>query len=230
MALVGVCMARGLAQPTTSSPKTEPPEWLNDPKYVNVSRLPQLTNLEAAYATLKPSKGTGTVSFRVLVNTDGQVSEHAVALESPGMHADEFVPALAVLRFKPATRGGQAVYARTVVSFVWPQPSGDETEPALDDVRSYDLEAKPLNQADLAQRIGYPAAAKAAGQQGRIILRVLVDAHGRYVNHVLKRTAGRLLLEAVEAEVANLLFSPAMIGKKPTKAWVEVAFDFGQGQ
>ena len=226
-------VAAGPSLPTAAqapTPAAAGAEWLTDTKYVNATRLPSVTNLEAAYDALDLGRTVGTISFRVLVDAEGRVSEYALATATGGLKPEACVAALTALRYSPAQRAGQAVYGRTVVSFVWPRPTGQEAEPALEDQPQLDVAPVPLNQADIAQRIGYPAAARAAGQSGRILLRVLVDGHGRYVNHVLKRTAGRLLLEAVEREVATLVFSPAMQYKKPSQAWVEVAFDFGPGQ
>lgn len=217
-----------LAYPCSAQGTSPSPTWLSDPALVAVTTLPKVQNLpEVNSAATAPAKATGTVSFWVLVNEQGAPVEQVLIGSTGTVPVEAFAAEVAKLRFEPARKGGQAVTARTAVCFTWPAPAGDVGEPTLEDEIAYDQAAQALNHADLVRKLGYPAAARAAGQRGRLILRVLVDEHGRYANHVLKRTAGRLLLEAVEREIAQLAFSPAMLRGQAVKSWVDVAFDFG---
>lgn len=223
-----VLAAAALAFPCSAQGTSPSPVWLSDPTLVTVTTLPKVQNLpEVNSAVAAPPKATGTASFWVLVSEQGTPVEHVLIGHTGTVPVETFAAQVAQLRFEPARRGGQAATARTAVCLTWPAPSGETSEPALDDEIAYDQPAQALNHADLLRKIGYPAAARAAGQRGRVILRVLVDEHGRYANHVLKRTAGRLLLEAVEREIMQLSFSPAILKGQAVKSWVDVAFDFG---
>jgi hypothetical protein len=212
--------------------QASPPEsWPTDPRLINVSQLPKVQNLDALYSGLSVSdKGSGAAAFQVLVDENGRVTAHQLIEQRGVLTAAQVEPLLAALSYAPALRGGVKVASRTTVAIVWPKPTGEASEPPVDEVVSYEQPAKPLNLGEITAKIGYPAEAKAAGQHGRLVINVLVDEYGRYSTHVLKRTAGRLLLQAVEADIAALTFVPAFDKRGPAKAWVEVAFDFPAGK
>ncbi|MEL6676428.1 MAG: energy transducer TonB [Bacteroidota bacterium] len=87
-------------------------------------------------------------------------------------------------------------------------------------------EPLPLNYAKVRSHITYPEAAAAAGVQGVVYLRILVDQHGQYVRHLVMTEVHPLLVCAVEQEVAHLKFKPGQKGTQPVAAWITLPFAF----
>ena len=102
--------------------------------------------------------------------------------------------------------------------------NGDE--PDIDTYVFADVEPKPLNMKAVQDQIGYPQAAVDSGIQGQVILRVLVDESGKYLNHKVVKGAHPLLSTAVAEHIAELSFSPAMREGKAIKFWVNIPFNF----
>ncbi len=73
----------------------------------------------------------------------------------------------------------------------------------------------------------YPEQARAKGQEGRVLLRVLVDREGRSKSVEVSRTSGSETLDRAAIEAIRLWrFSPARYGNKPVESWVRVPIDF----
>jgi protein TonB len=73
----------------------------------------------------------------------------------------------------------------------------------------------------------YPAAAKRMGDEGKVILRVHVDAQGRAQDVQLKTTSGSMRLDdAALATVREWRFVPARQGDEAVAAWVLVPIVF----
>ncbi len=73
----------------------------------------------------------------------------------------------------------------------------------------------------------YPERARQQGQQGRVLLRVLVDREGRPKAVELGRSSGSETLDRAAVEAIRLWrFSPARYGDKPVEAWVRIPVDF----
>lgn len=105
----------------------------------------------------------------------------------------------------------------------------DKPKPKQEDPFEFimvESEAKPVNMDEVKKLIGYPPLAKQAGIQGKVVLRIKVDETGSYVKHVVQKSANDILLNAVEAQVKNLKFTPAIQGGKPIAQWITVPFDF----
>lgn len=85
-------------------------------------------------------------------------------------------------------------------------------------------EPQPLNYEKVRRRIGYPPLAKEAGIQGKVMVQVLVSESGRYKTHIVFRSPHKA--EAVERELPNLQFLPAIQVGKPVKVWNTTVFDF----
>lgn len=96
-------------------------------------------------------------------------------------------------------------------------------DPGIFDVIEGEMPA-PLNMAKL--NVSYPTAAKEAGIQGMVVVRVLVSTEGTYEKHVVIRSPHKLLTDAVEPKLKNLQFKPAMQANKPVRAWVTIPFRF----
>jgi periplasmic protein TonB len=74
---------------------------------------------------------------------------------------------------------------------------------------------------------GYPAAARRNGEEGTVMLRVLVSTEGAPREVALERSSGSTLLDAVAlATVKNWRFTPARRGGEAQEAWVLVPIVF----
>ncbi len=71
----------------------------------------------------------------------------------------------------------------------------------------------------------YPEFAREAQIQGKVILHVLVDTHGRVKNVKVIRGVTGLNEAAVDA-IKKWVFKPALSNNKPVAVWVEVPMDF----
>jgi protein TonB len=73
----------------------------------------------------------------------------------------------------------------------------------------------------------YPERARKEGQQGRVLLRVLVDQEGRSKSVEVSDSSGSETLDRAAAEAIKLWrFSPARYGDKPVESWVRIPVDF----
>jgi periplasmic protein TonB len=73
----------------------------------------------------------------------------------------------------------------------------------------------------------YPERARKEGQQGRVLLRVLVDQEGRSKSVEVSGSSGSETLDRAAAEAIKLWrFSPARNGDKPMESWVRIPVDF----
>ena len=87
----------------------------------------------------------------------------------------------------------------------------------------------PLIQAsyDYAPKPQYPASARSAGKEGRVLLRVLVDAQGKTKTVEVTLSSGTDALDraAVDA-IQRWHFSPARHRSQPVESWVKIPIDF----
>jgi protein TonB len=76
-------------------------------------------------------------------------------------------------------------------------------------------------------RPAYPAVSRRGGEQGRVLLRVLVDAAGAPTQVSLQTSSGHERLDrAAQSAVARWRFVPARRGAEPVAAWVTVPIEF----
>ncbi len=90
----------------------------------------------------------------------------------------------------------------------------------------HEREPRPTNMDEIRGSIGYPAAAKKEGIEGKVMVRVLIDEEGNYMRHMVIREGNPMLLEAVEKGIVNLKFEPAILAGNPVKAWTTIPFNF----
>jgi TonB family protein len=87
----------------------------------------------------------------------------------------------------------------------------------------------PLVQASYgyAPKPEYPHSARSAGKEGRVLLRVLVDAQGKTKTVEVNLGSGSDALDraAVDA-IRRWRFSPARHGDQPVESWVRIPIDF----
>lgn len=74
---------------------------------------------------------------------------------------------------------------------------------------------------------GYPALSRRAGEQGRVVLRVLVNPGGRADDVEIRSSSGHSRLdESARETVRRWLFVPAKRGDQPVPAWVLIPISF----
>jgi TonB family protein len=101
-----------------------------------------------------------------------------------------------------------------------------QDEPDINIFIPVDFAPEPVNMREVKTAIGYPQAAIDSNISGVVVVRVLVDEAGKYVKHKVIKSPDEILSEAVENKIGNLTFSPAMVGEKAVKYWVNVPFHF----
>ena len=86
-----------------------------------------------------------------------------------------------------------------------------------------DLEPQPLNLDSVAKLIHHPSICV----EGKLIVRILLDANGKYEKHIVLKTPHALCTESVEPVLHLIRFTPALIEGKAVKSWVTIPFKFG---
>lgn len=77
----------------------------------------------------------------------------------------------------------------------------------------------------------YPAISRRLGEQGVVVLRVLISPDGRASEVQLVKTSGSSRLDgAAVAAVKEWRFVPALRGGKPVSAWYEWRWEFRLNQ
>ncbi|MDW3647861.1 MAG: TonB family protein [Bacteroidia bacterium] len=99
-------------------------------------------------------------------------------------------------------------------------------EPGINDFVFVDKEPSPTNISDIRNAIGYPEEAINDNTEGTVVIRVLVDETGNYVKHKIVKEIHPALAGAVESQIANVKFEPAMQEGKAVKYWVNLPFPF----
>lgn len=101
-----------------------------------------------------------------------------------------------------------------------------ENRPSIDSFLSPSSRPEPVNMADIQQRILYHDLVREAGIEGTVMVRILIDKQGRYLDHKVTKSPHPLLSAEVEREVKHLIFTPALQGNHPILFWVNVPFRF----
>ena len=94
------------------------------------------------------------------------------------------------------------------------------------DAESVDYPPLLTNREEIESLIGYPSVAWDAKIEGKVILRILVDEKGYYMNHEVAESFHPLLRIPCEEFAKFLAFTPAESNKQPVKCWVDVPFEF----
>ena len=87
-------------------------------------------------------------------------------------------------------------------------------------------EPRPINMDKFRKDCGYPAQAIEAEIEGKVIVRVLVDEEGKYLEHVVLKDPHPVLTKRVESKLNVLRFTPGIQGNKPVMVWVTIPVDF----
>ena len=87
-------------------------------------------------------------------------------------------------------------------------------------------EAKPLNLKKVTDKIEYPNSLAADGEEGKVLLRVLVDAEGNYSKHQIVKSDNPQFTASVERVLNQLKFTPAQQHGKAVTSWVFIPVKF----
>lgn len=101
-----------------------------------------------------------------------------------------------------------------------------EVLPEIEEMILTDKEPIPTNLNQIKRQIGYPQAARDAGAQGQVVMRILVGEDGKYIRHERLQVADELLAIAVENYLKELEFTPAKKDGNPIQFWVNIPFNF----
>jgi hypothetical protein len=86
-----------------------------------------------------------------------------------------------------------------------------------------DREPQPLNLDSVTKLIHHPSICV----EGKLIVRILLDANGKYEKHIVLKTPHQLCTESVEPFLQHIRFVPATMAGKAVKSWVTIPFKFG---
>jgi len=105
-------------------------------------------------------------------------------------------------------------------------PNSNDADPIAITQADNIKEPTPINFEEIKKIIGYPAMAKEAEIEGRVIVRVLVDEKGNYIKHTVLKDPHPILTKAVTDKIDRLIFNPAIQNNKPIKGWITLPFHF----
>ena len=83
-----------------------------------------------------------------------------------------------------------------------------------------------LNIQEVREEIGYPAELEAAGIEGRVHFRVLIDKEGNYLRHKVINSEHPELTRLAAAGLTKLRFKPAIHNGMPINCYVTIPFKF----
>ncbi len=119
----------------------------------------------------------------------------------------------------------KTLFLTLLICFAAQSMLGQE-EPDINQFVAVDFPPEPINMNEIKTAIGYPQAAIDSNIFGVVVVRVLVDEKGAYVKHKIIKSPSSVLSDAVSAKLSALSFTPAMVGSKAIKFWVNVPFHF----
>lgn len=83
-----------------------------------------------------------------------------------------------------------------------------------------------INLVEIKRAIVYAFAARDEEVSGLVLIRVKGDKRGKYSQHKILGNPDPLLVDAVEAKIHELRFTPAIQAGKPVEFWVNIPFRF----
>ena len=105
------------------------------------------------------------------------------------------------------------------------EKTAHNVEPGIGCTFYVDQEPVPVNLKEIARKIPYPSHLR--GDGGPIMLRILIDKKGLYVKHIpIGNNYHPELLAAVETQIDQLKFVPAIQSGQLISCWVTVPFRF----
>ncbi len=175
------------------------------------------------------------------------ILQEAVGVQLPFIHPFFESPALSrikMLQTLPNLKRAWKHYASVIILFLsivqivcvvplsqqvldtLPGGTTAKTVLGVNDFIAVEQAPKPLNLGEIRSKIGYPQVARDADIEGDVVVRILVDKEGSYVRHVVLKDVHPTLQEAVEVEISNIRFAPAVNQGEEVAFWVNVPFAF----
>ncbi len=108
----------------------------------------------------------------------------------------------------------------------------DETDEPADSVyhQADEMPAPLGGMQGLANNIVYPADAKKAGIEGKVLVSATVNEKGKVIKVEVKKGVDKLLDAAAIEAVKKTMFSPAKVGGKTVKSEVVIPINFSLGE
>lgn len=199
---------------TGATPAMAPREAPNDPPPPR--RNAQATPVQRAPTTSLTTRSTtpsnATVPAAPQVASAPSTAPASASVAAP---ANPSQPGLAA---SPSAQPAAGVASPTAAPPAAPPPAPAETPPVFN--AAYLDNPAPA----------YPALSRRSGEQGRVLLRVLVNAAGRADDVQLRSSSGSARLdEAARETVRRWRFVPARRGDEAVPAWVLVPISFSLG-
>ena len=85
---------------------------------------------------------------------------------------------------------------------------------------------KVLNIETLHKRIGYPKAAREAGLEGKVVVRVKISETGSYISHEVLKSTDDIFKRTVEEHIKLIRCEPATKNGKPVQSIISIPFNF----
>ncbi len=233
------------AMPQSIPAKPEPAPTANvSPRITEVSYR-RLTRIEYPQSAIV-ANAQGVVYIAVHVGTDGKVIEAKVSSVMPLARTDLADAALTAVKswtFEPRTVDGKAVASDTTVAIAFsldPQKPPAVNPGVLDAIRVSppQSDASPPSDQPPSEKVEYrrmhpphyPASAIKAHEQGKVTLKVLVDAKGDPVEAKVAKTdppdISSDLTDSAIAAVLQWKFNPSREHGKRVKGWALVPITY----
>lgn len=222
--------------------------WFFPPAWLAMSRFRLDQELACDAAVLRDSPDLAGSYARALLNSNR--AQAAIPAMDPWLSAPQLKERLTMIH-QQHTRlhrlGGYALLAVLLAGTAFvghaalPQTSmAQTTAPATSDAVNPPhvlvlLPAHPAHSTSAAVNPAskqqhppiYPKEAKKQNQQGTVVLRLLVDAHGNVQKTKINKSSGYKSLDTAAINAAKQWkFTPAIRNGKPVKAWLQVPVNF----
>ncbi len=132
-------------------------------------------------------------------------------------------PEIRIAKPPPPPPRSTAITVVTPVKPVAPPPPAPAPAPAAEPVR-----VMPRIDASRSQQPEYPPTSRRMGEQGSVVLQVLVDTDGRVIDTKLLQSSGydRLDQAALDGVKSNYRFLPGTVDGKPQQMWYTFKFNW----
>ncbi len=169
------------------------------------------------------AKGDSGLVWVITMRSAGSVNNPWLSI--PGVRASsDSTPVPPPAPARPPDASTPSIYTDSTRAFT--RSGTDATRPPdADEFVLAETEPK-WEQNDLVRRIHYPEYTRRLNVQGMILVRLLVDKHGRAIRAVVDRSEHVILEAAAVDAVRTMPFTPAMSNGVPIDIWVQIPIMF----
>ncbi|MBK9250023.1 MAG: energy transducer TonB [Ignavibacteria bacterium] len=203
--------------------------------FVQVEREPEPDYARLSTNTIYPEMARragiqGKVIIRVLIGKDGMPKPGKYKIEdsSHELFNQPTIDAVMKTPFTPALQKGQPIEVWVTVPMNFQLRDVQEAiEPKVDDSLNIDQEPIP-NYAILSRNTIYPESARRTGQEGKVIVQVLLGKDGmpKPGKVSIKSSSNGIFNQAAIDAVMKTPFTPAIQKGQPIEVWVTVPMNF----